>query len=134
MNEWLRYLIAFVVLCHGITYFMFGFLAPREMKDWLGTSRILGPVLTASRLRAVIPVVHVVAGVAIIGTGIAMALAPLVAGLWPPLAILGGIASIAAFTAFWDGRLKYIIEEGGIGLGLSLVLLIVALAFPGIFN
>jgi hypothetical protein len=134
MNEWLRYLIAAVVACHGLTYLMFGFLGPRQMKDWLGTSRILGPVLSASRLRTAIPVVHVLAGAAIIATGIAIALAPLMPALWPPLAILGGVASIAAFGAFWDGRPKYIVQEGGIGLGLSLILLIVAVAIPGIFS
>jgi hypothetical protein len=134
MNEWLRYLIAFVVACHGITYLMFGFLGPRQMKEWMGTSRILGPVLTANRLHAVIPVVHVVAGVAVMATGLAIALAPLVPGLWPPLAVLGGVASIAAFAAFWDGRPKYIVQEGGIGLGLSAILLTAALALPGVFS
>jgi hypothetical protein len=134
MNEWLRYLIAFVVACYGITYFMFGFLGPRQMKEWKGTSRILGPVLSADRLHAVIPVVHVVAGAGVLATGIAIALAPLVLGVWPPLAILGGIASIAAFAAFWDGRPKHIVQEGGIGLGISLIRLMGALTLPGAFS
>jgi hypothetical protein len=134
MNEWVRYLIAFVVACHGITYLLFGFLGPSQMKEWKGESWILGPVLSASRIRAAVLVVHVIAGLAIIASGIAIAFAQQVPGLWRPLAVFGGVASIAAFAAFWDGRPKHIVQEGGIGLGLSVILLMAALALPGIFS
>lgn len=134
MNEWLRYLIAVVIACHGITYVMFGFLGPRAIKDWEGTSRILGGFLNASRAHAVVPAAHATAGLAIIATGVAIAFAPQAPGLWPILAVLGGVASIAAFAAFWDGRPTYIVQEGGIGLGLSAALFVVALALPGIFS
>jgi hypothetical protein len=134
LNEWLRFLIAFVVVCHGITYAMFGFLGPRQMKEWLGTSRILGRMLTANRLNAAIPIAHVVAGVAVITAGIAIAVAPLVPGMWSPLAIVGGVASLAAFSTFWDGRPRYLVQEGGIGLGLSVILLVGALVAPRAFS
>ncbi len=64
----------------------------------------------------------------ILTCAVAVALAPSAPGWWFPLAILGSVLGIAAFAAFWDGRLRYIVDEGGVGLGASIVLLIGALA------
>ena len=133
MNDWWRYLLAFIIACHGLTYLLFGFLGPAAIKEWSG-SRILGRVLSVRQIHLAIPVAHVVAGVAIMAAAIAIAFVPAAPAWWVFLALVGGVGSIAAFAAFWDGRAENIVQEGGIGLGLSLTLVVVALAFPGAFG
>ena len=134
MTPWLRYLIAFIIGAHGFTYIPFGLLVPRQMKQWRGTSRLLGRVLDPGQVRTAVPVLHVMAGVVILACAAAVALAPSAPGWWFPLAILGSVLGIAAFATFWDGQLRYIVAEGGVGLGASIVLLIGALALQPAFG
>jgi len=134
MTPWLRYLIAFIIGAHGFTYIPFGLLVPRQMKQWRGTSRLLGRVLDPGQVRTAVPVLHVMAGVVILACAAAVTLAPSAPGWWFPLAILGSVLGIAAFATFWDGQLRYTVAEGGVGLGASIVLLTGALALQAAFG
>jgi hypothetical protein len=127
-------LIAFVVACHGFTYIPFGLLAPGKMKDWKGSSRLFGNVLAAERAHTLVPALHVLAGVTILACAVAIAFAPAVPGLWAPLAVLGSLAGLAGFAAFYDGRAGYVVREGAIGAAISLILLVTAIALPGVLS
>ena len=59
---------------------------------------------------------------------------PWAPGWWRPLAITGGAIGVAAFLSFYDGQIKLVVQEGGIGLLASLAPLLVALALPGAFG
>ena len=52
MTPWLRYLIAFVVGCHGFTYIPYGGYVVPTLKEWRGSSWLLGAALTDGRLKA----------------------------------------------------------------------------------
>jgi hypothetical protein len=65
MTLWLRYLIAFIVACHGVTYIPFGIVIPIAEKRWRGTSWLLGSALTQRKLRALTMVLHLIAGILI---------------------------------------------------------------------
>jgi hypothetical protein len=99
-------LIAFVVACHGFTYIPFGLLVPDKIKGWRGSSRPLGTTLTGDRLRTVVLILHVLAGIAILACAAAIAFAP---GWWWPLAIVGAALGIAAFAVFWDGQTRLVV-------------------------
>jgi hypothetical protein len=43
-------------------------------------------------------------------------------------------AGLAGFAVFWDGQAQRVVEEGGIGAAISLMLLVSAVAFPGVFS
>lgn len=47
-----RYLIAFVVFCHGFIYVRIGSALPGPIKEWNGSSWLLGSALTHDRLKA----------------------------------------------------------------------------------
>ncbi len=134
MTPWLRYTIAFVVGCHGFTYIPFGILVPGKLTAWKGNSWLLGGALTGDRLKGLMLILHVMAGIAILSCAVAIAFAPSAPGWWPPLAIIGGILGVTGFAAFYDGQVALLIEEGGIGLALSLILLVVAVMLPGMFG
>lgn len=63
---------------------------------------------------------HVVATLACAAT---IGFAPLVPGWWRPLAINGATVGIDGFVVFWDGQTRLLVEEGGIGALVSLILL-----------
>lgn len=133
MPDWLRFLIAFVVLCHGIAYLPYGFFPDQVVNQWKGSSRLLGSFLTPARVRAAVPVLFVTAGAAMIAVAAAIALAPLIPGWWWPLAIVGSVAGLVGFAAFWDGQGRLLVQEGVIGVALSLILLSAAIALPKAF-
>ena len=133
MNPWLRYLIAFVVVCHGSIYIPLLFV-PDMLKGWRGRSWLLGSPLTGDRLKALVVVLHVSAGIVILASGAAMGFATWAPGWWRPLAIVGGAVGLAGFALFWDGQAQRVVEEGGIGAAISLILLVSAIALPNAFG
>jgi hypothetical protein len=132
MATWLRYLIAFVVFCHGFVYVRIGSTLPGAVKEWRGRSWLLGPAVTADELSRLATWLHVAAGTITIACALAIALAP-AALAWRPLAFLGALVGLLAFAAFWDGETEYLAQEGAIGGLLSLALLAAAIAFPRAF-
>ncbi len=133
MVPWLRYLIAFVVACHGLTYIIYGYMIPNKIKEWKGSSWVFGTTVTGDRLKKLMLILHVAAGIGTIACAVAIAIAPLVAGLWPPLAIVGASIGIVGFIMFWDGQVKFLVQEGLIGASISLVILLTAVLFPEVF-
>ena len=124
--------IAFIVGCHGFTYIPFGILVPVRLKEWKESSWLLGNALAGNRLKALVLVLHIMAGIVILTCAVAIALARLVPGLWRLLAIAGGILSVAAFAVFCDGQMALFAQEGGIGLAASLIPVASAFLVPGI--
>lgn len=130
MSPWLRYLIAFIVFCHGFIYLRF---LPEALKAWGGSSWLLGGALTKNRLKALVVALHVIAGLVSLACAVAIGFAPSLPGWWRPLAMAGGAVGIASFAVFWEGRTERLVQEGGIGAVVSLILLLSAIAFPGAF-
>lgn len=130
MTPWLRYLIAFVVFCHGFIYVRIGAVLPGPIKEWRGTSWLLRDAVTGDRLRALVVSLHMAAGIAILACAVAIAFAPSPSGWWRPLAIAGAAIGLLAFAAFWDGQTQLLAQEGAIGAIVSLLLLVGAIAFP----
>jgi hypothetical protein len=104
MTAWLRYLIAFVVGCHGFTYIPFGLLVPARLIEWQGRSRLLGGAASGYRLNTLVRTLHLVAGAVILGCAAAIAVAPSAPGWWRPLAIVGAAIGMGAFAVFYDGQ------------------------------
>jgi hypothetical protein len=134
MEAWLRYLIGFVVLCHGFIYVGVGWLLPGAVKEWQGRSWLLGSTVTDEWLNAIVVTLHVVAGIVTMACAVAIAFASVYPGWWRPLAIGGAIVGLAAFAVFWDGQTRPLLEEGVIGALVSIVLLGAALQFPLAFR
>jgi hypothetical protein len=133
MSPWIQYPIAFVVACHGFIYVPLIFV-PDMLKGWRGRSWLLGSAITGDRLKALAAALHVGAGVLILASALAIAFAPLAPGWWAPLSIVGSALGMAGFAVFWDGQTGRVVEEGGIGAALSVILLASAVAFPNAFG
>ena len=134
MEPWLRYVIAFVVAAHGLTYIPFGLLVPGQLQGWRGRSWLLGDAVSRDAFGTLIVALHLLAGVAILLCAGAIAFAPSFPGWWRPLAVLGAVSGLTAFVVFWDGQPRLVIEEGAIGAVISLILLVSAVALGGAFN
>ena len=133
MSPWLRYLIGFVVACHGFVYVLLLFV-PEVFEGWRGRSWLARDALTGERLKTLLTALHVGAGILLLASGAAIGLAAWLPGWWRPLAILGSVVGIVAFALFWDGQTRRVVEEGGIGAALSLLVLVIAIALPGAFG
>ena len=128
MTPWLRYLIAFVVFCHGFIYVGIGSTLPGPIKEWKGISWLLGSAVTDERLKALVVGLHVVAGIATLASALTIGFAPSIPGWWRPLAITGGAVGLVAFAVFWDGQTRLLFQEGAIGAIVSLIILVIAMA------
>jgi hypothetical protein len=134
MLPWLRFLLAFLVFCHGFVYIRIGSVLPDPVQGWRGTSWLLGDTLTGNRLNATVIGLHVVAGIATLACAAAIVLAPTVPDWWRFLALASGLLGLAAFAVFWDGQVQLLFEEGALGALLSVALLLMAMAFPTAFR
>jgi len=128
MTPWLRYLIAFVVFCHGFIYVGIGSTLPGPIKEWKGISWLLGSAVTDERLKALVVGLHVVAGIATLASALTIGFAPSIPGWWRPLAITGGAVGLVAFAVFWDGQTRLLFQEGAIGAIVSLIILVIAIS------
>jgi hypothetical protein len=133
MTLWVRVLIAFV-FCHGIIYIRIGSVLPGPIKEWRGSSWLLGSTLTGDRLTTLVVGLHVMAGIATIACSLAIGFAPSVPGWWRPLAITGAALGVAAFAVFWDGQTQLLFHEGAIGAVVSVILRATAMMFPAAFR
>jgi len=124
-----RYLIALVVGSHGITYVMFALLG-QAFVEWRGSSWLLGSTITGDTLKTLTLALWVITGVGFIATGIAIAFASSLQGFWRPLATGASIVSVLSFAIFWDGQMARFTDQGGIGMVLSLMILISTIVFP----
>jgi hypothetical protein len=122
MPPWIRYLIAFVVFCHGFIYVRIGSMLPGPIAEWKGNSWLLGEAIVNGDLERLTIGLHVAAGIATIACAAALAFVPVVPGWWRPLAIAGGALGIVAFGVFWDGQTRLLCEEGLIGAIVSAAL------------
>ncbi len=131
MPSWLRFVIAFVVFCHGFVYVRIGAVLPGPVKGWKGISALVGGAVTGTPLVVLVRTLHVVAGIAILACAVAIEIAP---HWWAPLAIWGAVAGLLGFAAFFDGQRQRLFDEGALGAAASLVLLLAAILFPSIFG
>ena len=126
-----RYLIGLVVGFHGMVYLIFALYSQYiNSAGWKGSSLLLGNAITGDTLKAFTMGLWAIAGVGLIATGIAIAFAPWLHGLWRPLAIGASLVSLLSFVIFWDGQTASFTSQGGIGMFLSLTILVGAIAFP----
>ncbi len=111
-------------------------IAPFWMKwgGWKGSSVLLGSVITGDSLKTLAGGLWLVAGVGLMGAGVAIALAPWVPALWRPIALGAGLIGVLSFAVFWDGQVQLLVDEGVVGMALSLVILSGAAAFPQAFT
>jgi hypothetical protein len=134
MTPWLRYLIAFVIGCHGFIYVRIGSALPGPIKEWRGSSWLLGSAVTDDQLRALVVGLHVLAGLATLACAAAIGFAPSFPGWWRSPAIGGAVVGLTAFAVFWDGQTQFLFQEGAIGAVISLTLLVTAIALPLAFG
>lgn len=134
MSPWVRYLIAFIIFCHGFIYLRIGPTIADTLKEWKGSSWLLGSVVTNGSLKTLIVTLNVLAGLVTLACAVAIAFAPSLPGWWRPLAFGSAIVGVIAFAVFWDGQRQFLFEEGAIGALVSLALFGVAMAFPQAFH
>jgi hypothetical protein len=134
MKPWMEYLIVFVLFCHGFVYVRIGAMLPAPVKGWNGRSWLLGEWIANSQLTRVSVWLHVIAGIVLLACAVAIGLPSLFAGWWRPLAVAGALLGIVAFAVFWDGQTGLLVDEGGLGALISLLVLIGAVAFPNAFD
>src|SRR5688500_18309395 len=101
MKPWLQYLIAAIVFCHGFIYVRIGAVLPGPIKEWKGSSWLLGTALTDGSLITLVVGLLVLAGIARLACAAAIGFAPVVPGWWRPLAFAGAAIGIVAFAVFW---------------------------------
>jgi hypothetical protein len=124
MKPWMQYAIAFLLFGHGFIYVRIGSTLPEPIKEWNGTSWLLGQALSDPHLETLVVGLHVVAGMVILACAIAIGVPWMLPGWSRPLAMIGGALGIIAFAVFWDGQTGLLLEEGALGALISLILLV----------
>jgi hypothetical protein len=133
MDTLLLYAAALFVASHGFTYVMYGLTAIYSgvlFEKWQGTSRLLGSTLTRENLKRIALALWLIAGAAFIVVGITIPFGVASLSWWKPLAVLASGAGILSFAVFWDGQTEQISTQGGIGMWISVLVLLATLVAP----
>ena len=130
-----RYLVSLIVVAHGLVYLSSPFWSQSAgvFQNWKGTSALLGAGLGPDSLKATTSILWVAAGLGTVVAGVAIALVAMAPWLWRPTAIIGALFGVVSFALFFDGQGAQFVNEGGIGMLLSLVMIAGAGSFPQAF-
>jgi hypothetical protein len=131
MRSWTRYLLAFLVSVHGLIYIVtpLSSLSTTVYAGWKGSSVLLGSVIAGDALKSFTTALWLIAGVGIVLAGVSFILVSRFPSLWRPLTIFATAVGILSFVVFWDGQTAEFVNQGGIGLVLSAMILVGALGF-----
>lgn len=121
MEVLVRIVVGVLLVAHGLIHLLW--FAPADDPAWpfrLDRSRLVPE--GAQKPVAVALVALVVAGFGLLG--LAVWGFPGLASMWPGLAIVAAVASLAALVLFWDRQLVW-------GVAIDVTLIVVALWRPG---
>jgi hypothetical protein len=130
MGAWVRYVVALLVVVHGLVYVNAARGVLPVFDGWSGTSWLLGDAVGAEALRRLALALWVVAGLGLVATGAAIGFALPGAAAWRVVAIVASAVGVLSFFVFWDGRADRLVAEGVLGMLASLAVLAAALALP----
>jgi hypothetical protein len=123
---WTHYAAASAVLLHALVYLGIGSQLPAPVSGWSGRSWLLRDAISPAHTARLSVMLHVTAGIAMLGSAGAIALAPQAPEYWRPVSIVAGGIGIVAFLVFYDGQPARLVDEGGLGALLSVVLVLTA--------
>jgi hypothetical protein len=129
VSPWVRWVVALLVACHGLVYLNAARGVLPVFDGWNGRSWLVGPALSTEALKRISVALWAVAGAGSIAAAAAFAFAFSAPGVWRPLAGAASAVGVASFLVLWDGRPKRLVAQGAIGLLLSLLVLVAALAW-----
>lgn len=130
MDPWLRYAIVVAVGLHGFIYIPFGFLGVPMLDGWHRKPILLGWLIPVHVLKIMSTMLYVVAGAALLAAVGAFLVLHQSPGMWRQLALVGATAGVGAFALLYDGRTRFLLREGVVGLVASVVLLAGVLVAP----
>jgi hypothetical protein len=135
MEAWLRVIIGLFIAAHGLVYVVAPFtpMAPGISQGWKGSSAVLGTAFSSDNLKSLTVGLWVLAGIGLLAAAATIIFTSLVPGLWRPLAIGASLVGIASFIVFFDGQAQQFVNQGGIGMIISLGIAGAASAFPQAF-
>ncbi len=119
-----RRLVGLFIAAHGPVYFATPLtdLSQNVFQGWTGSSLLLGTALTSDALKSVTAWLWILAGIGLVAAATTIIFASLLPGVWRPLAVGASIAGVASFVVFYDGQAQQFVNEGGIGLIISLMI------------
>ena len=135
MIFWLSLAIAAFVGAHGLVYLIAPFtpMAPRISKGWRGSSAALGTHVPRGAIESLTSALWVVAGALLLISAAAIVFAAGAPWLWRPLAIGSSLVGVASFAVFYDGQSSLFVNQGGVGMLISLAIAAGAASFPAAF-
>lgn len=128
MSSLVRYTVGALAVLHGIVYLNAARGVLPIFAGWRGTSWLLGTAVRGAALERFLVACWGITGALVVAAGLVFAAAPSAYAVWRPLAIAAGALGVLSFFAFWDGQLRTLFAQGAIGLVLSAILLVAALA------
>ncbi|HEX5333214.1 MAG TPA: hypothetical protein VFW79_11280 [Cellulomonas sp.] len=122
MDVVLRIVVGLLLLAHGLVHLLYFVTSPDDPKfpftitsSWLVPEPARRPVATV--LVAVTIVAFALLGLTVWGV-------PGLLAIWPLLAVVGSVASLAVLIAFWDAQLL-------LGVAIDVAAIVIAVARPG---
>lgn len=122
-------IVGIFLILHGLVHFLYAGQSIRlfELQSgmiWPDASWALSGSLRIEILRSFGGILCLVAGVLFIISGLGMLFD---SGWWAPLTITTAILSVLIYIVMWNGRMQRLHDQGGIGILINLLIVILTL-------
>ncbi len=122
----LRLVIGIFLVLHGLVHLLYAGQSARlfELQEglaWPNDSWSFAPILGDETTRTLASVTYVVLAAGFIAGGVGLLLKQ---GWWNPVVVIAAIGAVLFTLLFWDGKAQMLDDKGGIGLLISLAILL----------
>jgi hypothetical protein len=130
-NDMLNIIVGVIVALHGLVHLLYAGQSLRKLElvpgmTWPDGSWALSTLLGDAATRTLAAVVLTLIGLCLAAGGIGIAFNK---GWSPPLVVGAAASSIVVYLLLWDGALRGLDTKGGVGMLISLLILVAVLAF-----
>ena len=124
-----RYLIAALILAHGLVHLWYVVLSQRLVEyeadmGWTGRSWLFTPLMGDSATRWMAAIIFSLLTVVFVTGGVGLLARQ---DWWRPLTVFAASLSTVSILLFWDGGGQMLVQKGLIGLVIDIIILAVLL-------
>jgi hypothetical protein len=125
----LQFIFGVFIVLHGLIHLLyFGQSARRfELRPgmtWPDGSWAFSKLLGDKTTRSLASVACVVAAMLFVAGGVGVLISQ---PWWQPMVVAAAVFSIVTFSVFWNGKLREVSDQGGVGILINVAILVVVL-------
>jgi hypothetical protein len=125
----LQFIFGVFIVLHGLIHLLYSGQSARRFElrpgmTWPDGSWAFSKLLGDKTTRSLASVACVVAAMLFVAGGVGVLISQ---PWWQPMVVAAAVFSIVTFSVFWNGKLREVSDQGGVGILINVAILVVVL-------